>query len=512
MKFIRTIATLALLALTGQISPLPGSGPVMLAAGLPACDAVVEVTQSSGTRILDFADGAGNYTLTCNPGGIVNDLVVGAGAGGGSAQGGGGGGGQVLTGSITLPPGNTTVTIGTGALADHSGTSTSIGSITSATGGGSGGKSGSTAGAQGGSGGGGAAPSGAGGPSNGTATNVGGTASANCPGGGGGASVAGTNGSTTSGGGGAGIASSLSGVSVVYGSGGGGGSSASGCGAGTGGSGAGNGNASGTGHPAPGNATGAGGGGGSTGGGGGGDGHVVISYPTNSKIANQQTLGAAGGNSSAGSFTLTTTNAISTGDLVFACVFTGGTAGTTISSLSDGTNTYTQAGGYVTTDVAGDILSLWYVANAHSVSSGAALKATFSVNNTSYAIAAMHGAGIQTSSPLDVTANATGSFTSAIAGSLTGPTITASSLNELFAGCSWTISPSVTVAGFSGSSFHDPIASVLFNTGGSPSMGIGIDAYIAGGAISRSYNPSWFWNSTAGTKTITGFAAAFHGQ
>ena len=496
----------------GQVGPLgfgPGMPPVSTST---ACDAVgkATVSQSSGTRILDFDQGSGTYSITCSPGGSVSYLNVAAGGGGGGSNGGGGGGGQVLTGTATLPSTTTTITVGAGGGSNTSGGNTTIGSLVTSTGGGSGGHGSAGAGAQGGSGGGGSAANGAGGASNGTGTTAGGTASSTCPGGGGGANAVGTNGTTTSGGGGNGISSSLSGAAVVYGSGGGGGSSASGCGAGAGGTNAGNGNASGTGHSAPGNAVGAGGGGGSTNGGFGSDGHTVISYTTASQMANPQTLGASGGNGSAGSFTLTTANAVNSGDLLFACVFTGGTAGATISSLSDGTNTYTQAGGYVTTDTTSDILSLWYVQNAAAVSSGASLKATFSTNTSEYAIGALHAAGFKTSSALDTTANFTQSFAGTSNFAMTGTSITPGTMNEMAAGCAWTFGTGGTpVLGRSGSAFLNNVNSVLFFSSGTPTMGLSVDTYLAATTNSVNYNPSWFYTGTGGTKWATAFIAAF---
>jgi hypothetical protein len=230
----------------------------------------------------------------------IEYLVVGGGGGGGTNQyhSGGGGAGGFRTGSMTIQRASSyTVTVGLGAVGwSNTGSTNAEGrdgnpsvfsSITAAGGGGGAGYNGGN-GRPGGSGGGGggfgtgsfvggtATPSGQGnngGKFNGTGTNKTG-------GGGGGAGAAGSDsGSGTGGHGGAGLASSITGTSVMYAGGGGGsceGSNTTNGGAGGGGGGSVNNGTDG----AP--NTGGGGGAGErqgTSSGGGGSGIVVIAYP-----------------------------------------------------------------------------------------------------------------------------------------------------------------------------------------------------------------------------------------
>lgn len=161
-------------------------------------------------------------------------LAVGGGGGGGdgNAPGGGGGAGELITGTITMSPGQSYyITIGTGGdgggsqdAVGHPGQPTSIGSILVAKGGGRGGGY-RGAPSSGGSGGGGTGPSnypnGAGAGSQGTVPsgcisyrNGGGNYSSSYRGGGGGG--AGGPGSSSNGAGGAGFSSDISGTDVVY--------------------------------------------------------------------------------------------------------------------------------------------------------------------------------------------------------------------------------------------------------------------------------------------------------
>jgi hypothetical protein len=221
----------------------------------------------------------------------VEYLVVAGGGGGGGNNGGGGGAGGLLSGIVPVAANTSyTVTVGAGGGNTANGSNSVFGVIDSSGGGaGSAGVSGS--GSAGGSGGG-AALSGSpgqgtfgqgnsGGNSDGISTNA-------IQGGGGGAGTRGFNGNYAalkSGDGGSGIASAISGATVVYAGGGGSSSSATSTG-GLGGVGGGGAGFNGSGFPVAGGAgtanTGGGGGGGSRGsgaGGAGGSGIVILSYP-----------------------------------------------------------------------------------------------------------------------------------------------------------------------------------------------------------------------------------------
>tara|TARA_R110002020_G_scaffold89010_1_gene217871 strand:+ start:61 stop:3345 length:3285 start_codon:yes stop_codon:yes gene_type:complete len=237
-----------------------------------------------------------NGTLTVTQAGMMEYLVVGGGGSGGSSQnaaGGGGGAGAFRTGTIYVPAGSYSITVGAGGAQSgtsgqgNDGAASVFHTITSSGGGGGGYGANNGRASQGlGNGSGGGAGYGYNGADGGDYGNDGGDGGGGSTkygaGGGGGASAAGANGSTTAGGnGGAGTASTITGSSVTY-AGGGGGSTAYGGTAGTasGGGGAGGAeNSTGT----AGTANTGGGGGGAGGvnanaGGAGGSGIVVIRY------------------------------------------------------------------------------------------------------------------------------------------------------------------------------------------------------------------------------------------
>jgi hypothetical protein len=229
-------------------------------------------------------------------------LSVAGGGGGGYSRGGAGGAGGLLTGTATLTSGAVyTATVGAGGSGSSgaggtatNGTNSSLSGsgITTVTsiGGGKGGDGAVNNAGAGGSGGGGTGTSLAGGAGTSGQGFAGGTGGggANVPaGGGGGASAVGVSpGGSTGGNGGDGLASSITGTSVIYAGGGGGGSNNNNT-AGTGGAGGGgNGGASSNAAGSPGTAnTGGGGGGGrnntvATDGGAGGSGVIILSVPT----------------------------------------------------------------------------------------------------------------------------------------------------------------------------------------------------------------------------------------
>lgn len=223
----------------------------------------------------------------------VQYLVVGGGGGGGSNRGGGGGAGGMLTGTLSVTPGNSyTVTVGSGGAgapstgAASDGTQSVFGSIT-AFGGGHGSGANVPGCGTGGSGGGnndtGLGCAGTTGQGN-AGGNGGGGSGSRGGGGGGGAGAVGANGTSGAGGnGGAGLSSSITGSSVTYAGGGGGAVLTSGTNGTGGAGGGGNGQNTTTGSNATANTGGGGGAGGSDGatvygGGNGGSGIVIIKY------------------------------------------------------------------------------------------------------------------------------------------------------------------------------------------------------------------------------------------
>ena len=99
------------------------------------------VTFANGNKIHTFAT---SDTLVVTSSGVVNYLVVAGGGSGGIGRGGGGGAGGVLIGTLTLPVGSYTVTVGAGGARvnnDNTGANggiSSLGTLVSALGGGGG--------------------------------------------------------------------------------------------------------------------------------------------------------------------------------------------------------------------------------------------------------------------------------------------------------------------------------------------------------------------------------------
>jgi hypothetical protein len=247
------------------------------------------VTTVSGKTCVQFT---GSGSITISQAGLLEILIVGAGAGGsgtsGTRGGGGGAGGYLAASAVYLDAGTHTVVTGAGAPggAAGSGQEGSKNGGTSRIGpyyavGGGGAESHTTTtgivGNTGGSGGGGSGGSAGGSGTSGQGNDGGTSSGTNGGGGGGGASAVGANAVTTTGGaGGAGTASSITGSSVTRAGGGGGAGSVTGGAGGTGGGGAGGGGAvNGT---AGGANTGGGGGGGTTNGGAGGSGIVILLF------------------------------------------------------------------------------------------------------------------------------------------------------------------------------------------------------------------------------------------
>jgi hypothetical protein len=287
-----------------------GSGVVIISYPAPQKFGGGVVT-TSGSNVIHTFNTSG--TLSPLSSLTASYLIVAGGGGSGTDGGGGGGAGGFLTGSgLTLDSNSIyLVTVGAGGAKEVSGTSSSIGVVTStATGGGfGGGQFNGSAGATGGSGGGGRGWNGniaagaAGTAGQGTAGASGGVAGGSASGGGGGgatsAGAAGT--STQAGAGGAGTASSITGTSVTYaGGGGGGGYPAGGTAVGAGGAGGGGAGGGNSGAGVAGTANTGGGAGGGGGGGGvgvaGGSGVVIISYAGATQQMAGGTVTITGGN------------------------------------------------------------------------------------------------------------------------------------------------------------------------------------------------------------------------
>jgi hypothetical protein len=193
-------------------------------------------------------------------------------------------------------------------------------------------------------------------------------------------------------------------------------------------------------------------------------------------------------------FTTTTTTNIPAGSLSVIVVGVNSSNSVTVSSVSDGTNSYTSA---VTQSQNGGVgqTSLWYVANAKAVASGATITVTFSGNTGAVGqsgIIAAAVSGAMTTTPLDKTASgsAASNTVTVASGALTLP-------SEIIFGGNFennSASPTYTTpSGFTN------IANV--NTGGNGS--IAMDYQIVSGTSSVSYAPSWSTGSSIGACVAT---------
>ena len=354
-----------LLLLSAAQANMPGTSMFLASyqvTGSAALDCTGGTITTSGVNRIHTFNSSG--TLTCTGSGTANYLVAAGGGGGGFA---GGGAGGLLTGSASISANSTvSITVGLGGSAGGTATTSpggnggnSVFKGQTAIGGGGGQYSGASL--NGGSGGGAAGVT-LGGLGTAGQGNNGGNWVSNSPGGGGGCNAVGGSplSSGVGGAGGNGCSNSITGSAVTYAGGGGASYSAAGGsgGGGAGGAGSGNGTAG---------TNGLGGGGGASGptggsGGVGGSGVVIVSYPS---IRNPVSLGTASAASSASSIAVTGGVNIVAGDLVVVSIGHLTASGTTVTSVSDGTNTYTHATSG--TDSTTQEAELWYKINAVAV-------------------------------------------------------------------------------------------------------------------------------------------------
>lgn len=131
-------------------------------------------------------------------------------------------------------------------------------------------------------------------------------------------------------------------------------------------------------------------------------------YSGGASIGTPTSLGSTTNNSAnTSSCTVTTTANITANNFVGFWIVTG--QDVSVSSVSDGTNSYTQAT-HITWDSSTFVADFWYKAGASAVSSSASLTATLSGTTSGgwgYACAAAQASGVATSSPLDTNVNNT---------------------------------------------------------------------------------------------------------
>ena len=212
-----------------------------------------------------------------------------------------------------------------------------------------------------------------------------------------------------------------------------------------------------------------------------GMGPLLISSP----IGTPGSLGTAGSISSSTTQTLTTTANINSGDLALVCVTsTSSTASYTLSSLSDGTNSYSKATSIYFNGTQKLRLDLWYAPNAAAVSSGATITATFSAAVSEIAMTAWHVSGL-IASPLDKVNSAAGATLSTTATTSTG---TLSYPNEIVAGCAGSLLS--TTATYTVPSGFANINQIIENT--NSFNGSDYDTVLGTGSVT--YNPIWSVN------------------
>lgn len=221
-------------------------------------------------------------------------------------------------------------------------------------------------------------------------------------------------------------------------------------------------------------------------------------------IVTPTSLGCAAGTAASGSVTLTTLAAIPSGSLVVVGVIVGFSTAQTITGVSDGTNSYTQAV-HSSWDATGDVVvDTWYKPNASAVSSSASLTATFSstslgATNVPVICAAVVSAGIIAAAPLDKTNTGKTNNGTVYA---SGATATLSQANEIAFGFLGFYNASATVT--EGSGFTS-IVSTLNNGGGHWSANLAYQIVAATTALN--YQPSTSVNTfgAANLSTYKGF-------
>jgi hypothetical protein len=217
-------------------------------------------------------------------------------------------------------------------------------------------------------------------------------------------------------------------------------------------------------------------------------------------IGTPASIGGIQGNSSGATVTFTTTANIASGDLVAVCIlaeFSG--TNVAISSVSDGTNTYSSA---ITqyNSTAHVLTAIYYKQNAAAVSSGATMTVTFASSGILSGASGFHVSGVLPSSSLDQT-----NFFSTNNGSSTTTTGTLSQSNEIIAGCATAIvaSHALTYSGATG----------FTNAGnyidGITDFGNAIDYVKVASTTTVSYAPVWAGSATPNTSAAV---ATFKGH
>lgn len=201
-----------------------------------------------------------------------------------------------------------------------------------------------------------------------------------------------------------------------------------------------------------------------------------------------------GGNrvQNASTLSITTTAPITAGSLVVVAIGLR-TGSISVSSVSDGTNTYTF--GLRQTESTNVACELWYVANAAAVGSSASLTANFSGSASSVGMYAVQVSGVATTSPLDSASASSDSFGSS-------PTVTTGTLslpNEIVFGVNAVFGNGTTITYTESSGFTNIINEEGFSTNSNVGLSIGYNIVSATSPVthSPSLSASAYWAEIA---------------
>lgn len=197
----------------------------------------------------------------------------------------------------------------------------------------------------------------------------------------------------------------------------------------------------------------------------------AIGIPTTLGSMTQTTAGVT-------SITLTTTANIIAGNFVVIAIICISNNSVTVSSVSDGTNTYVKA---TNTSATFEDAELWYIEPAAAVGAGATITVTFTGNDGG-SQAGIHAAQVSgiVASPLDKTGGATGNSVN----SLTASTGALTQANEIAFGVMGQTGSGLIYNGASG------FTNVSFATTGS-SVFTALDYKTVNSVGNVTYNPTW---------------------
>lgn len=210
-------------------------------------------------------------------------------------------------------------------------------------------------------------------------------------------------------------------------------------------------------------------------------------------------IGSAASSPAGSTITFTTSADIVSGNLAVIVVGWNANNIITVSSVSDGTNSYTRAI-QIIHGTANTGLEIWYKENAAAVSSGATVTATMSgtAGGANAAISGAQVSGVALSSPLDKTGSAQGT------GNQSCSTGTLSQADEAIFGASITIgSPASYTAASGFTNLSQP------NTNGT---WVVCDYQIVAATTTVSFAPNFASNASRNCAAVASFIADVAGQ